>query len=110
MSVYGHMSRVSSRHSLDTGHSYSDVTRDDPPGGNHHAGSITLDKRESTILSALIRDGTTSTAAHALGLSERQTRRLLRNLEARLGVDNTHALVAVAVAAGLADPPSHTPS
>jgi DNA-binding CsgD family transcriptional regulator len=84
------------------------MTRDDTGGDVDHGGSITLDKRESIILRALISDGTSTTAAPMLGLSERHTRRLLRSLEGRLGVDNTHALVAVTVAAGLAEPPSPT--
>lgn len=65
-----------------------------------------LDKREATIIEALIRDGTAATAGQTLGLSTRHIRRLLRTLEARLGVGNTHALVAAVVSAGLVDSPS----
>jgi DNA-binding CsgD family transcriptional regulator len=68
-----------------------------------------LDKREATIIRALIRDGTAAGAGQTLGLSTRHIRRLLRTLEARLGVGNTHALVAAVVAAGLVDPPSGGP-
>jgi DNA-binding CsgD family transcriptional regulator len=77
---------------------------------DQYAGSFALDIRESTIVRALIRDGTSTTAARTLGLSDRHTRRLLRALKAQLGVDNTHALVAVAIAARLVDAPSQTSS
>lgn len=77
------------------------ISQDRRPGG-----PIVLDKREATIVRALIRDGTVASAAQALGLSTRHIRRLLRTLETRLDVGNTHALVAVVVAAGLVAPPS----
>jgi DNA-binding CsgD family transcriptional regulator len=67
--------------------------------------TIDLDDRETIILAALIRDGSAAGASDTLNLSERQIRRLLRRLEARLGVANTHALIAITVAAGLVAAP-----
>lgn len=56
--------------------------------------AVGLDKREKLILRLLTMYGPSPRIAEAVGLSERHTRRLIRQLQERVGVDNTHALVA----------------
>lgn len=63
-------------------------------------GTVDIEKREKEILRLMIEHGSISAVATAIGLSERHTRRLIRNLQDRVGVDNTHALVVWAVLQG----------
>jgi tRNA-dihydrouridine synthase len=63
-----------------------------------------LGNRGVLIVQTLVAFGTVSKAAAMVGLSERHTRRLLRELQARVGADNAYALVAWAAAAGVIEP------
>lgn len=69
----------------------------------HQPRSVQLAKRERHILRLLSKHGSTGAVAIAIGLSERHTRRLIRILQDRVGVDNTHALVAWATIQGIVD-------
>lgn len=69
--------------------------------------SVRLTERERHILRLLTKHGSTSAVASAIGLSERHTRRLIRILQDRLGVDNTHALVAWATIHVIFDDAEH---
>lgn len=53
-----------------------------------------FNEREKEILRILTCLGPSAAIGDSVGLSERQTRRLIRQMEARVGVNNTHALVA----------------
>lgn len=56
--------------------------------------AVGLGKREKLILRLLTIHGPSPRIADVVGLSERHTRRVIRQLQERVGVDNTHALVA----------------
>lgn len=65
---------------------------------------IELDRREEAIVRALVAEGSAAEVASSLGLSERHTRRLLRALQRRVAVSNTHALAAWAAIEGWVEP------
>jgi DNA-binding CsgD family transcriptional regulator len=78
-----------------------------PMNDTYQPESVPLTEREQHILRLLTKHGSTSAVATAIGLSERHTRRLIRTLQDRVGVDNTHALVAWATIHGVLDDTEH---
>jgi DNA-binding NarL/FixJ family response regulator len=73
-------------------------------GESENRGTFTtLTERERTIIRVLLAEGAPGKVAEHLGLSDRHTRRLLKAFAERVGVTNTHALVAWAVHHGLVD-------
>lgn len=67
---------------------------------SQHATSRRLSAEEWELLQALVDEATMAAVAQRIGRSERHTRRLVRALVDRLGVDHPRAAVALAAQMG----------